>query len=118
LERKNFEFCFVSQVDGIADMAGGAELVNKLNSLEVENKNLKKGNISQFCFIDNCIKLKYRQNSEFYLIERIRILISLDDFKVYILLFIRLYCCNDQLFITFTFWKNMFWEKRAIAGVP
>ena len=43
LERKNFEFCFVSQVDGIADMAGGAELVNKLNSLEVENKNLKKG---------------------------------------------------------------------------
>jgi len=28
-------------VDGIADMAGG-ELVNKLNSLELENKNLKK----------------------------------------------------------------------------
>ena len=41
--KKKFEFCFVSQVDGIADMAGGAELVNKLNSLEVENKNLKKG---------------------------------------------------------------------------
>jgi hypothetical protein len=33
------------QVDGIADMAGGAELVNKLNSLEIENKNLKKGQI-------------------------------------------------------------------------
>ncbi len=50
MERKkfDFEFCFVSQVDGIADMAGGAELVNKLNSLEVENKNLKKGNRSQF----------------------------------------------------------------------
>lgn len=29
-------------VDGIADMAGGAELVTKLNSLEIENKNLKK----------------------------------------------------------------------------
>ena len=29
-------------VDYIADMAGGAELVNKLNSLEIENKNLKK----------------------------------------------------------------------------
>ncbi len=26
-------------------MAGGAELVNKLNSLEIENKNLKKGQI-------------------------------------------------------------------------
>jgi hypothetical protein len=41
--KKKFQFCFVSQVDGIADMAGSAELVNKLNSLEVENKNLKKG---------------------------------------------------------------------------
>ena len=32
-------------------MAGGAELVNKLNSLEIENKNLKKGKWSYICGI-------------------------------------------------------------------
>ena len=40
---------FLDQVDYIADMAGGAELVNKLNSLEIENKNLKKGKGSFIC---------------------------------------------------------------------
>ena len=42
---------FSDQVDYIADMAGGAELVNKLNSLEIENKNLKKGKWSHICDI-------------------------------------------------------------------
>ena len=42
---------FSDQVDYIADMAGGAELVNKLNSLEIENKNLKKGKWSHICGI-------------------------------------------------------------------
>jgi len=41
-ERKYYLKLSGAKVDGIADMAGGAELVTKLNSLEIENKNLKK----------------------------------------------------------------------------